>query len=126
MDIKCNISLGELVDKISILKIKLEMIKDEAKLNHVRNEEKVLMTELDSLKLNGIESHLEKMVEVNLKLWNIEDEIRECERNKSFDENFIKLARLVYITNDERFRRKQDINNQYNSNLHEVKSYKQY
>lgn len=126
MEIKCSISLGELVDKISILKIKLEMIKDEKKLSHVKKEEMALVNELNSLKLLNIESHLEKMVEVNLELWKIEDEIRECERHKMFDENFIRLARLVYVTNDERFKRKNQINNEYNSGLHEVKSYKEY
>jgi Ni/Co efflux regulator RcnB len=66
------------------------------------------------------------MIEVNSKLWKIEDDIRELERQKRFDDEFIQLARAVYITNDERFRRKNTINNYYNSSLVEVKSYKEY
>jgi hypothetical protein len=124
--IECEISLGELIDKISILKIKLKNIQDPAKLNHVRKEETTLLNKLNSLGLKELDFHLDQMIEVNSKLWKIEDDIRELERQKRFDDEFIQLARAVYITNDERFRRKNTINNYYNSSLVEVKSYKEY
>lgn len=126
MKIECEVSLGELVDKISILLIKEKMIKDEIKLKHIQNEKNVLENILSQLKLNNIEYHLNRMMEVNMLLWKIEDDIREKERNKEFDEEFIELARSVYITNDERFKRKNDINIQYASKFVEVKSYKEY
>ncbi len=126
MKIECEVSLGELVDKISILLIKEKMIRDEAKLNHIRAEKNVLENILSQLKLNNIEYHLNQMTEVNMSLWKIEDDIREKERNKEFDQEFIELARSVYITNDERFKRKNTINTLYSSKFVEVKSYKEY
>ena len=126
MKIECQISLGELVDKIAILKIKLEMITDPAKLSHVKKEEEILMQQLQSLNLVKIDYHLEQMIEVNRKLWKIEDDIRDKERAKSFDKEFIELARAVYITNDERFHRKNKINSDYDSSIVEVKSYQKY
>lgn len=126
MNIECEISLGELVDKLSILQIKLQKITDESKLVHVRKEEKVLSDKLQSLNLPGIDVHLQQMVEINSKLWKIEDDIRELERAKTFNHEFIELARSVYITNDERFKRKNTINTFYKSGLVEVKSYKDY
>lgn len=126
MNINCEISLGELVDKIAILKIKSQKITDSEKLAHVRKEEKTLSQTLSSLNLENIQHHLDQMIEVNLKLWVIEDDIRDCERAKDFGEKFIGLARAVYITNDERFKRKNTINTTYKSGLVEVKSYKDY
>lgn len=126
MNIECEISLGELVDKLSILKIKLEKITDEEKLKHVRKEEKVLSDKLNSLRLENIDFHLQQMIEINSKLWTIEDDIRDLERAKTFNDKFIELARAVYISNDERFRRKNTINTIYKSGLVEVKSYKDY
>lgn len=126
MNIECEISLGELVDKLSILKIKLEKITDETKLVHVRKEEKVLADKLKSLQLDNIDFHLQQMIEINSKLWTIEDDIRDLERAKTFNEKFIELARAVYICNDERFKRKNTINTHYKSGLIEVKSYKDY
>lgn len=126
MNINCEVSLGELVDKISILKIKSQKISDPEKLKHVKKEEEVLLKTLTSLSLVGIDQHLEGLVEINLKLWKIEDDIRDLERAKSFGEDFIALARAVYITNDERFKRKNAINNHYKSGLVEVKSYQDY
>ncbi len=126
MNINCEISLGELVDKISILKIKLQKITDEGKLAHVRKEEKNLSDTLTALKLDNIEYHLNQMIDVNLKLWKIEDDIRDLEREKKFGEDFIQLARAVYITNDDRFKRKNNINTTYKSGLVEVKSYQDY
>lgn len=126
MNIECKISLGELVDKLSILKIKLEKITDEEKLQHVKKEENVLAEKLYSLQLENIDQHLNQMIEINLKLWKIEDDIRELERAKDFNQEFIELARAVYKTNDERFKRKNTINALYKSSLVEVKSYKGY
>jgi hypothetical protein len=126
MNINCEVSLGELVDKISILKIKSQKITDEEKLLHVQKEEETLVKTLNSLKLQNIDFHLEQMIEVNLKLWKIEDDIRDLERAKNFGQEFIALARAVYITNDERFKRKNTINHLYKSGLVEVKSYQDY
>ena len=126
ISIECEISLGELIDKISILKIKLKNIQDQNKLIHVKKEEATLMEKLSSLGLENVDFHLDQLIEVNSLLWKIEDDIRELERQKRFDDEFIKLARAVYVTNDERFRRKNTINSFYNSSLVEVKSYKEY
>lgn len=126
MKIDCEVSLGELIDKLSILLIKERMINDENKLIHVRKEKNVLENILSHLNLKNIDQHLELLTEVNLKLWKIEDDIREKERKKEFDQEFIELARSVYITNDERFKRKNDINSLYQSKLVEVKSYQSY
>ena len=126
MNIECEISLGELVDKLSILRIKLQKISDSEKLQHVKKEEQALSLKLNSLKLNNIDYHLEQMIDVNLKLWKIEDDIRDLEREKKFNQDFIDLARAVYITNDERFKRKNTINTHYKSGLVEVKSYQDY
>ena len=126
MNINCEISLGELVDKLSILKIKAKNITDSAKLIHVKKEEEILSQTLSSLKLENIEHHLNQMIDVNSKLWKIEDDIRDLERAKDFGEEFIRLARAVYITNDERFNRKNTINTTYKSGLVEVKSYQEY
>lgn len=126
MIIECEISLGELVDKISILRIKLQKIVDPTKLVHVKKEELVLSSKLDSLKLSNIDHHLKEMIDVNLILWKIEDDIRDLERARDFGQDFIELARQVYITNDERFKRKNTINTTYKSGLVEVKSYQSY
>lgn len=126
MNVLCEISLGELVDKISILRIKSQKILDPAKLVHVHKEEELLTKTLQSLKLPGIDDHLELMIDVNLQLWKIEDDIRELERVKTFNDDFIQLARAVYVTNDERFRRKNLINTTYHSGVVEVKSYQEY
>ena len=127
MLINTPISLGELVDKISILIIKQKNIKDETKLDHVKKEldflQKTLMNYVQQEKINN---YLEKLININSKLWNIEDEIRECERKKLFDQTFIDLARSVYFTNDERALVKNDINKTFGSELVEVKSYEEY
>lgn len=126
INIQCEISLGELVDKISILRIKSQMITDPAKLVHVKKEESLLTSTLTKLQLSGIDYHIEQMIDVNSKLWKIEDDIRDLERAKSFNQEFIELARAVYITNDERFKRKNLINSTYQSGVVEVKSYQEY
>lgn len=126
MNVNCEISLGELFDKVSILRIKSQKIPDKEKLAHVKKEEEMLSQLLKSLKLEKMQHHLDQMIDINLQLWVIEDDIRELERKKDFGEKFIELARAVYITNDERFKRKNTINVTYQSGLVEVKSYKEY
>ena len=127
MLISTPISLGELVDKVSILIIKQKNITDENKLDHVKKEldflQKTLMNYVQQEEIND---YLENLININSKLWNIEDDIRECERKKLFDQSFIDLARSVYFTNDERAKLKNDINKTFGSELVEVKSYEEY
>ena len=127
MLINTPISLGELVDKISILIIKQKNITDKSKLDHVKKEldflQKTLMNYIQKQEINDF---LENLININSKLWEIEDDIRECERNKLFDQTFIDLARSVYFTNDERAKVKNDINKAFGSELVEVKSYEEY
>lgn len=126
MEILCQVSLGELVDKMTILKIKTERIKDNSKVLLAQAEFDALKETLTKLKLDGIESYFNELKTVNEKLWVIEDDIRNCEAQKKFDGEFIDLARSVYKTNDERFRVKNSINMKYNSGIKEVKSYEDY
>ena len=127
MIISTPVSLGELVDKISILHIKNKNIKDDEKLKLIREELKLLTTTLDGhLKKNDIQEFLDALIKINSELWIIEDEIRDCERSKKFDEKFISLARSVYITNDKRSEIKLDINKKFGSEIVEVKSYEKY
>ena len=127
MLINTPISLGELVDKVSILIIKQKNITDENKLDHVKKEldflQKVL---INYVKQEEINTYLENLININSKLWSIEDDIRECERKKLFDQTFIDLARSVYFTNDKRAKVKNDINKIFGSELVEVKSYEEY
>ena len=124
MKINVEISAGELIDKISILEIKSEKIKDPIKLLYINKEKKLLLQEAN--KLCADINWLLKIKEVNLKLWEIEDNIRAKERSKEFDQEFIRLARLVYFTNDERFKIKNEINSHYNSDIAEQKYYEKY
>ena len=124
MMLSCEISVGELIDKISILEIKSEKIKDEIKLLYINKEKEVLLKEAN--KLYAYMNWLLKIKEINLKLWQIEDDIRQKEKRQEFDKEFIELARAVYFTNDERFNIKNEINNYYKSNIMEQKSYEKY
>ena len=127
MLINTPISLGELVDKISILMIKKKNISDSIKLQHVNKELEFLKKTLKKyISEDKINEFLLKLVNINSKLWDIEDDIRECERKKLFDQTFIDLARSVYFTNDERAKVKNDINKTFGSELVEVKSYEEY
>ncbi len=127
MLINTPISLGELVDKISILIIKQKNINDHQKLNHVNKELAFLKeTLLKYVREEEIEKYINELIDINSKLWNIEDDIRDCERNKKFDQKFIELARSVYFTNDKRAILKSDINKSFGSELVEVKSYEEY
>ena len=125
--VNAPISVGELMDKISILKIKKKNITDEKKLLFINEELQLLSSTLNAVvQDNKINEFLDKLIEVNSKLWKIEDDIRLCERDKKFNQHFIDLAREVYITNDKRADIKLAINNHFGSTLVEVKSYIKY
>ena len=127
MLINTPISLGELVDKISILLIKQKNINDKSKILHVNKELDYLKSTLEKkIKKEEINNYLDQLVKINSQLWKIEDDIRECERKKIFDQTFIELARSVYFTNDKRANLKSDINIKFGSELVEVKSYEKY
>jgi len=127
MIISTPVSLGELVDKLSILHIKNINIKDDEKLKLIREEFDLLNKTLnDHIKRDDIQKYLDSLIEINSKLWVIEDDIRDCERNKNFDQKFIDLARSVYFTNDKRSEVKLDINKKFGSTIIEVKSYEKY
>jgi hypothetical protein len=130
MNIEAPISLGELVDKITILEIKLARFPAGEKRQNVDREWTVLTGKLDQvLDQDGaaILAPFKRELEViNLRLWKIEDEIRDCERSQAFGDRFIQLARQVYRTNDERARVKREINEAFGSDLIEEKSYSAY
>ena len=127
MIINTPISLGELIDKISILVIKEKKITDEKKNNLIREELTLLKKTLnEAANYNSINNYLNQLIDVNSTLWQIEDEIRYCEKNKKFDQKFIELARSVYINNDRRAEIKLEINKKFGSKIVEVKSYTKY
>ena len=127
MLINTPISLGELVDKISILIVKKKNIKNKDKLDQVNKELNYLQETLDNhVTKYEIDVFLNTLIDINSKLWVIEDDIRDCERKKQFDQKFIDLARSVYFTNDKRAKIKLDINYKFGSELVEVKSYEKY
>ena len=123
-----EISAGELLDKISILEIKIEKIKNPELKKQAKEEFETLNSNKEkSIKITpDIEKLYLKLKETNLKLWKIEDEIRACEKNSDFKENFIKLARSVYFNNDTRSSLKLSINQKLGSNIIEVKEYTKY
>ena len=130
MLIQAPISLGELIDKITILEIKAVHIGDAAKLKNVTHELNILNDKVDTLldaagkaKLEPLKASLKA---INQELWVIEDDIRDCERAKDFSDKVIQLARAVYFTNDKRAAVKKDINLAFGSELIEEKSYKDY
>jgi hypothetical protein len=122
---KIEVSVGEIVDKLSILKIKTNNIKDSQKLENVTKEYNYLYDIVFS-KLEISEDDFFNLVSINEKLWDIEDKLRDKERDKSFDDDFIQLARSVYFTNDKRAEIKKEINMKYGSLFVEEKSYQQY
>lgn len=130
MLIEAPISLGELIDKITILEIKAVNIADAAKLKNVRHELQILndkvATLLDAAGVNKLAPLKAALKDINQSLWVIEDDIRDCERAKDFGTTFIELARAVYVTNDKRAAVKKDINLAFGSELIEEKSYKDY
>ena len=123
-----EVSVGELLDKISILEIKQEKIKDTEKLKFIKEEHSILKDQLNKnvksdQKLNELFETLKK---INAKLWIIEDDKRQCEKDKDFTEKFIKLSRDVHFLNDERAKIKLEINNFTGSKIREIKEYTNY
>ena len=123
-----EVSIGELLDKISILDIKKDKIKDETRLEHILREYKILKEEYDNkVKNNDKLSKLyTSLKEINSKLWVIEDEKRLCEKNADFGDEFIKLSRDVHFLNDERAKIKLEINIHTGSKIKEIKEYTKY
>jgi len=123
-----EISAGELLDKISILEIKLEKIKNKTDLEEINKEYKILKKaqNINIEMTEQIKSLFYKIKKVNENLWDIEDKLRICEKNKDFGKNFIQLAREVYFHNDERAKIKSEINKILGSNIKEIKQYVNY
>ena len=123
-----EISAGELIDKISILEIKLEKIKNKKSQEEISKEYKILKeVQNSSLEVTEkLKTLFNEIKEVNLNLWNIEDKLRICEKNKDFGQTFIELARDVYLNNDKRSKIKLEINNILDSNIREIKQYANY
>ena len=123
-----EVSVGELLDKISILEIKQEKIKNAESLKFIKDEYNVLKAELDkNIKIDGnLKNLFNSLKEINSKLWIIEDDKRMCEKNKDFGEKFIKLSRDVHFLNDKRASIKLEINNQTGSKIKEIKEYTNY
>ncbi len=128
MSIQIDISVGELLDKITILQIKSERIKNDAKLENINKELGILQAQWISsaYKGNDLDKNVKALKIVNEKLWDIEDQIRTKESQQCFDQEFIELARSVYFTNDERAEIKRELNSQTGSDLVEEKSYSDY
>ena len=123
-----EVSVGELLDKISILEIKQEKIKDAGSLKFIKGEYDVLKSELDkNIKTDeNLKNLFNSLKEINSKLWIIEDDKRMCEKNKDFGEKFIKLSRDVHFLNDNRAKIKLEINNHTGSKIKEIKEYTSY
>ena len=123
-----EISAGELLDKISILEIKREKIKDKTDLEEINKEYKILKeVQNSSIEVTEkLKTLFKKIKEVNQNLWNIEDKLRFCEKNKDFGKNFIELARGVYFNNDKRAKLKNEINEILKSNIREIKQFVDY
>jgi len=122
---KIEVSNGEIIDKLTIIQIKLERIKDKTKLVNLRNEYDELIKISSSIISTGDPLYI-ALYEVNCELWDIEDHIRDLERNKEFGEDFISTARAVYFKNDKRSQIKREINIATSSGLIEEKSYEKY
>ena len=124
---KIEVSNGEILDKFSILEIKLQKIQQEEKLNNISKEKESLWSSFCLItSQESVREKYEELKKINLELWDIEDSIRDLERSKTFDEKFIELARAVYITNDKRADIKYQINQITGSDLVEEKSYNDY
>ena len=123
-----EISIGELLDKISILEIKKEKIKDKEKLKFINSEYTILYNQLNkSVKSDSkLSEFYQSLKEINSKLWVIEDDKRQCEKDKNFGEKFIKLSRDVHFLNDDRAKIKLEINNYTGSTIKEIKEYTSY
>ncbi len=123
---KIEVSVGELVDKVSILDIKREKFQNKEKLENVKKEFQILLKRMKEIGIDTKNPYYKRLKEVNLKLWNIEDKIRQKEAKKEFDDEFIELARSVYFNNDDRAAIKKKINLEFNSDLVEEKEYVNY
>ncbi len=123
-----EVSVGELLDKISILEIKKDKIKDLEKLKFIKKEYSILKNQLNkNVKSNEkLTSLFSSLKDVNLKLWVIEDEKRQCEKDQNFEDKFIKLSRDVHFLNDKRAKIKLEINNHTGSKIKEIKEYTNY
>ena len=123
-----EVSVGELLDKISILEIKKEKIKDLEKLKFISNEHSILKDQMEkNVKSDKkLEKLFQELKEINAKLWIIEDDKRDCERNKDFGEKFVKLSRDVHFLNDDRAKIKLEMNNHTGSIIREIKEYTSY
>ena len=123
-----EVSIGELLDKISILEIKQEKIKDPEKLKFINNEHSILKNQLEkNVKSDAkLDDLYQSLKEINSKLWVIEDDKRQCEKDKDFGEKFIKLSRDVHFLNDDRAKVKLEINNHTGSVIKEIKEYTNY
>ena len=123
-----EVSVGELLDKISILEIKQDKIKDPEKLNFINNEHSILKNQLEkNVKSDEkLENLFQDLKDINAKLWVIEDDKRDCEKNKDFGEKFIKLSRDVHFLNDDRAKIKLEMNNHTGSAIKEIKEYTSY
>ena len=123
-----EVSVGELLDKISILEIKKDKVKDEEKLKFIINEHEILKEQLDkNIKADEkINKLYQSLKEINAKLWVIEDDKRLCEKNSDFGDEFVKLSRDVHFLNDERAKIKLEINNLTGSKIKEIKEYTNY
>ena len=123
-----EVSVGELLDKISILEIKKDKVKDEEKLKFIINEHEILKEQLDkNIKTDEkINKLYQSLKEINAKLWIIEDDKRQCEKESDFGEKFIKLSRDVHFLNDDRAKIKLEINNLTGSKIKEIKEYTNY
>ena len=123
-----EVSVGELLDKISILEIKQEKIKDSEKLKFILDEHSILKDQLENNVKSDekLENLFHSLKEINAKLWVIEDDKRQCEKNKDFGEKFIKLSRDVHFLNDDRAKIKLEINNHTGSKIKEIKEYTSY
>ena len=128
MGINVSISIGELIDKITILEIKLEKINENDKKQNIKHELDLLNIEYIKIQeLNKeIETYFKQLKEINLELWDIEESIRDCERRNNFDSEFVELSRKIYIKNDLRFEIKNKINKKFSSEIVEEKSYSKY
>ena len=123
-----EVSVGELLDKISILEIKQDKIKDPEKLNFINNEHSILKNQLEkNVKSDEkLEKLFQDLKDINAKLWVIEDDKRDCEKNKDFGDKFIKLSRDVHFLNDDRAKIKLEMNNHTGSSIKEIKEYTTY
>ena len=123
-----EVSVGELLDKISILEIKQEKIKDLEKLKFINEEHSILKNQLDkNVKSDDkLDNLFQLLKDINSKLWVIEDDKRQCEKDKDFTEKFIKLSRDIHFLNDDRAKIKLEINNHTGSKIKEIKEYTSY